>query len=107
MFLPAPAAGCGASAGPGLPVDGGAARITRPRRAASTAALAAWAAAPSGAVPGAAVSAAAALAAASAAWAAVPATAAAVAVGGNENKKRKAGALICTPNTGHPVLGVF
>ena len=61
-----------------------------PRRAASTAALAAWAAAPSGAVPGAAVSAAAALAAASVAWAAVPAMAAAVAVGDNENKKRKA-----------------
>ena len=61
-----------------------------PRRAASTAALAAWAAAPSGAVPGAAVSAAAALAAASVAWAVVPATAAAVAVGDNENKKRKA-----------------
>mgnify|MGYP000264446837 CR=1 FL=1 len=89
-----------------------------PRRAATTvvpvdpglraaAALAAWAAAPSGAVPGAAVSAAAALAAASAAWAAVPATAAAVAVGGNENKKRKAVALICTPNTGHPVWGYF
>ena len=75
----------------GPPVDGGAARITRrPRRAASTAALAAWAAAPSGAVPGAAVSAAAALAAASVAWAVVPATAAAVAVGDNENKKRKA-----------------
>lgn len=71
----------------------GAARITRPRRAASTAALAAWAAAPSGAVPGAAVSAAAALAAASVAWAAVPAMAAVVAVGGNENKKRKAVAL--------------
>lgn len=89
MFLPAPAAGCGASAGPGLPVDGGAARITRrPRRAASTAALAAWAAAPSGAVPAAAVS-----AAASVAWAVVPAMAAAVAVGGNENKKRKAVAL--------------
>jgi len=85
-----PAAGCGASAGPGLPVDGGAARITRPRRAASTAALAAWAAAPSGAVPGAAVSAAVALAAASVAWAVVPAMAAAVAVGDNENKKRKA-----------------
>ena len=64
-----------------------------PRRAASTAALAAWAAAPSGAVPGAAVSAAAALAAASVAWAVVPAMAAAVAVGGNENKKRKAVAL--------------
>lgn len=62
----------------------------RPRRAASTAALAAWAAAPSGAVPGAAVSAAAALAAASVAWAVVPAMAAAVAVGDNENKKRKA-----------------
>ena len=62
-------------------------------RAASTAALAAWAAAPSGAVPGAAVSAAAALAAASVAWAVVPAMAAAVAVGGNENKKRKAVAL--------------
>ena len=61
-----------------------------PRRAASTAALAAWAAAPSGAVPGAAVSAAAALAAASVAWAVVPAMAAAVAVGDNENKKRKA-----------------
>ena len=65
----------------------------RPRRAASTAALAAWAAAPSGAVPGAAVSAAAALAAASVAWAAVPAMAAAVAVGDNENKRRKAVAL--------------
>ena len=65
-------------------------RRGRPRRAASTAALAAWAAAPSGAVPGAAVSAAAALAAASVAWAAVPAMAAAVAVGDNENKKRKA-----------------
>ena len=39
--------------------------------------------------------------------AAVPATAAAVAVGGNENKKRKAVALICTPNTGHPVWGYF
>ena len=65
-------------------------RRRRPRRAASTAALAAWAAAPSGAVPGAAVSAAAALAAASVAWAAVPAMAAAVAVGDNENKKRKA-----------------
>ena len=65
-------------------------RRRRPRRAASTAALAAWAAAPSGAVPGAAVSAAAALAAASVAWAVVPATAAAVAVGDNENKKRKA-----------------
>ena len=74
-----------------------------PRRAASmaapvvpglrAAALAAWAAAPSGAVPDAAVSAAAALAAASVAWAVVPATAAAVAVGGNENKKRKAVAL--------------
>ena len=64
-----------------------------PRRAASTAALAAWAAAPSGAVPGAAVSAAAALAAASVAWAVVPATAAAVAVGDNENKRRKAVAL--------------
>ena len=64
-----------------------------PRRAASTAALAAWAAAPSGAVPAAAVSAAAALAAASVAWAVVPAMAAAVAVGGNENKKRKAVAL--------------
>ena len=64
-----------------------------PRRAASTAALAAWAAAPSGAVPGAAVSAAAALAAASVAWAAVPAMAAAVAVGDNENKRRKAVAL--------------
>ena len=63
------------------------------RRAASTAALAAWAAAPSGAVPGAAVSAAAALAAASVAWAAVPAMAAAVAVGDNENKRRKAVAL--------------
>lgn len=50
-------------------------------------------AAPSGAVPGAAVSAAAALAAASVAWAVVPAMAAAVAVGGNENKKRKAVAL--------------
>ena len=88
-FLPAPAAGCGASVGRGLPVDGGAARITRrPRRAASTAALAAWAAAPSGEVPGAA-----ALAAASVAWAVVPAMAAAVAVGGNENKKRKAVAL--------------
>ena len=75
MFLPAPAAGCGASVGRGLPVDGGAARITcRPRRAASTAALAAWAAAPSGEVPGAA-----ALAAASVAWAVVPAMAAAVA----------------------------
>ena len=49
--------------------------------------------APSGAVPGAAVSAAAALAAASVAWAAVPAMAAAVAVGDNENKKRKAVAL--------------
>lgn len=61
-----------------------------PRRAASTAALAAWAAAPSGAVPGAAVSAAVALAAASVAWAVVPAMAAAVAVGDNENKKRKA-----------------
>ena len=68
-------------------------RRRRPRRAASTAALAAWAAAPSGAVPGAAVSAAAALAAASVAWAVVPAMAAAVAVGGNENKKRKAVAL--------------
>ena len=68
-------------------------RRRRPRRAASTAALAAWAAAPSGAVPGAAVSAAAALAAASVAWAAVPAMAAVVAVGGNENKKRKAVAL--------------
>ena len=45
------------------------------------------------AVPDAAVSAAAALAAASVAWAVVPATAAAVAVGGNENKKRKAVAL--------------
>ena len=89
-----PAAGCGASAGPGL-------------RAA--AALAAWAAAPSGAVPGAVVSAAAALAAAapSGAWAAAASTAAAVAVGGNENKKRKAVALICTPNTGHPVWGYF
>jgi len=65
-------------------------RRRRPRRAASTAALAAWAAAPSGAVPGAAVSAAAALAAASVAWAVVPAMAAAVAVGDNENKKRKA-----------------
>ena len=65
-------------------------RRGRPRRAASTAALAAWAAAPSGAVPGAAVSAAAALAAASVAWAVVPAMAAAVAVGDNENKKRKA-----------------
>ena len=64
-----------------------------PRRAASTAALAAWAAAPSGAVPGAAVSAAAALAAASVAWAVVPAMAAAVAVGDNENKRRKAVAL--------------
>ena len=93
LLIPAPAAGCGASVGRGLPVDGGAARITRPRRAASTAALAAWAAAPSGAVPGAAVSAAAALAAASVAWAAVPAMAAVVAVGGNENKKRKAVAL--------------
>ena len=79
--------------GPRPPRGGGAARITRPRRAASTAALAAWAAAPSGAVPGAAVSAAAALAAASVAWAAVPAMAAVVAVGGNENKKRKAVAL--------------
>ena len=68
-------------------------RRPRPRRAASTAALAAWAAAPSGAVPGAAVSAAAALAAASVAWAAVPAMAAAVAVGDNENKRRKAVAL--------------
>jgi len=68
-------------------------RRRRPRRAASTAALAAWAAAPSGAVPGAAVSAAAALAAASVAWAAVPAMAAAVAVGDNENKRRKAVAL--------------
>ena len=78
-------------------------RRRRPHRAASTAApvapglraaaLAAWAAAPSGAVPDAAVSAAAALAAASVAWAVVPATAAAVAVGGNENKKRKAVAL--------------
>ena len=48
---------------------------------------------PSGAVPGAAVSAAAALAAASVAWAAVPAMAAAVAVGDNENKRRKAVAL--------------
>ncbi len=65
------------------------AHITRPRRAASTAALAAWAAAPSGAVPGAAVSAAAALAAASVAWAVVPAMAAAVAVGDNENKKKE------------------
>ena len=65
-------------------------RRRRGRRAASTAALAAWAAAPSGAVPGAAVSAAAALAAASVAWAVVPAMAAAVAVGDNENKKRKA-----------------
>ena len=55
-----------------------------PRRAASTAALAAWAAAPSGAVPG---------AAASVAWAVVPAMAAAVAVGDNENKRRKAVAL--------------
>ena len=74
-----------------------------PHRAASTAApvapglraaaLAAWVAAPSGAVPDAAVSAAAALAAASVAWAVVPATAAAVAVDGNENKKRKAVAL--------------
>ena len=91
-----------------------------PRRAATTvvpvdpglraaAALAAWAAAPSGAVPGAVVSAAAALAAAapSGAWAAAASTAAAVAVGGNENKKRKAVALICTPNTGHPVWGYF
>ena len=68
-------------------------QTSRPRRAASTAALAAWAAAPSGAVPGAAVSAAAALAAASVAWAAVPAMAAAVAVGDNENKRRKAVAL--------------
>ena len=68
-------------------------RRRRPRRAASTAALAAWAAAPSGAVPGAAVSAAAALAAASVAWAVVPAMAAAVAVGDNENKRRKAVAL--------------
>lgn len=77
--------------GPRLPADVAARR--RPRRAASTAALAAWAAAPSGAVPGAAVSAAAALAAASVAWAVVPATAAAVAVGDNENKRRKAVAL--------------
>lgn len=89
--LPAPAAGCGASVGRGLLADVAARR--RPRRAASTAALAAWAAAPSGAVPGAAVSAAAALAAASVAWAAVPAMAAAVAVGDNENKRRKAVAL--------------
>ena len=76
---------------------------SRPRRAASTAApvapglraaaLAAWVAAPLAAVPDAAVSAAAALAAASVAWAVVPATAAAVAVGDNENKKRKAVAL--------------
>ena len=70
-------------------------------------ALAAWAAAPSGVVPGAAVSAAAALAAASAAWAAVPATAAAVAVGGNENKKRKAVALICTPILDTQYGGIF
>ena len=96
-----PAAGCGASAGRGLLADVAARR--RPRRAASTAApvapglraaaLAAWVAAPLAAVPDAAVSAAAALAAASVAWAVVPATAAAVAVGGNENKKRKAVAL--------------
>ena len=49
----------------------------------AAAALAAWAAAPSGAVPDAAVSAAVALAAALVAWAVAPATAAAVAVGGN------------------------
>ena len=39
--------------------------------------------------------------------AALSTRAAAVAVGGNENKKRKAVALICTPNTGHPVWGYF
>lgn len=74
---PPPGGFYGGSRGPGL----------------RAAALAAWAAAPSGAVPDAAVSAAAALAAASVAWAVVPATAAAVAVGDNENKKRKAVAL--------------
>ncbi len=90
---PRPPCGRVARPGPPPPPPGGYYGGSRGPRPPRGAALAAWAAAPSGAVPGAAVSAAAALAAASVAWAVVPATAAAVAVGGNENKKRKAVAL--------------